>query len=280
MGQVEYVEVAGSEPAVLFFPGGHCTAAADCGWDLYTGGGHRLVSFSRPGYGRTTVGPLHAAEFVPAVAQCCTSLGITQIAAVVGVSFGGMQAIHAARALPIPVHGLVLHSCAPSSLPYPDTTAQTWGAPVAFGTWTQHWTWAAVALLIHSDSGLKRMLAPLSTQPVDDWWPTWSEQDKSRARALFQAMNSGAGFTLDLRQARADRAEYRRAMQQQVACPTLITASRHDRGVAFHHAQDLAATIPDATLRELPARSHLFWLGPEAQQARDAVTTFLASIVS
>jgi hypothetical protein len=57
-----------------------------------------------------------------------------------------------------------------------------------------------------------------------------------------------------------------------------VTASRHDGGVAFHHAQDLAATIPGAVLRELTTPSHLFWLGPEASQARDAVTGFLAGL--
>jgi pimeloyl-ACP methyl ester carboxylesterase len=277
-GPVEYVDIAGSGPAVLFFPGGHCTAASDCGWDLYTGSGRRLVSFSRPGYGRTRVGSLHAAEFVPAVAQCCAQLGIEQVAAVVGVSFGGMQAIHAACSLPMPVPGLVLHSCAPSSLRYPDTATQAWGAPLAFGPFTQRLTWAAIARSIRSEPGLKRMVATLSTCPVDDWWSTWSEDDQRQARALFLTMSSGTGFTLDLRQARDDRGPYRRAMQQQVGCPTLVTASRHDGGVVFHHAQDLAATISGALLRELTTPSHLFWLGPEASQARDAVTGFLAGV--
>src|SRR5262249_28406417 len=54
----------------------------------------------------------------------------------------------------------------------------------------------------------------------------------------------------------------RRTAQQRVTCPTLITASRHDRGVAWAHAEDLSATIPQAHLEELPAPSHLFWIGP------------------
>jgi pimeloyl-ACP methyl ester carboxylesterase len=265
---------------VIFFPGGHCSAASDCGWELYTGAGHRLVSFSRPGYGRTAVGPLHAAEFVPAVAQCCASLGIDRVAAAVGVSFGGLQAIHAARLLPMPVQSLILHSCAPSSLRYPDTAAEAWGAPVAFGPRTQRLTWAAVSRLVRTESGLRRMVATLSTRAVDEWWSTWSDDDKGAARALFQGMSSGTGFALDLRQARTDRSSYRRAMQQDVGCPTLVTASRLDGGVAFEHAQDLAATIPGATLHELPAPSHLFWLGPEAREARDAVATFLADVTS
>ena len=69
-------------------------------------------------------------------------------------------------------------------------------------------------------------------------------------------------------------------MQQEVGCPTLVTASRHDGGVAFEHAQDFAATIPGASLREVTAPSHLFWLGPEALDARNAVAGFLAGITS
>ena len=37
--------------------------------------GYRVVAFSRPGYGRTSVAPLMAAEFVPAVAEVCDDLG-------------------------------------------------------------------------------------------------------------------------------------------------------------------------------------------------------------
>jgi pimeloyl-ACP methyl ester carboxylesterase len=62
---------------------------------------------------------------------------------------------------------------------------------------------------------------------------------------------------------------------QLVACPTLITASRHDRGVAFAHAQDFAASIPGARLVELDSPTHLFWIGPHADAARRTVQDFL-----
>lgn len=68
-GPVETVHVPGPGPAVLFFPGGHCSAAAHCGWSLYTSLGFEVVSFSRPGYGRTHVGPLTAARCTPVVTE-------------------------------------------------------------------------------------------------------------------------------------------------------------------------------------------------------------------
>lgn len=53
--------------AVLVFPGGHSSAATPLGADLYTDLGYRVLTFSRPGYGRSRVGSRTAAEFVPAV---------------------------------------------------------------------------------------------------------------------------------------------------------------------------------------------------------------------
>ncbi|SFT94446.1 Alpha/beta hydrolase family protein [Actinopolyspora lacussalsi subsp. righensis] len=99
---------------------------------LYTELGYRVVAFSRPGYGRTAVGDLTAAEFVPAVAEACAGVGITAATATVGMSFGGLQAVHVASRLPHLAPRLVLHSCAPSSLPYPDGLAEHLVAPLAF----------------------------------------------------------------------------------------------------------------------------------------------------
>src|SRR5690625_8035622 len=97
LGPVEVALTAATGEVVLFFPGGHTTAATPLGTDLYTELGYRPLVFSRPGYGLTDVGELTAAEFVPAIAEVCESLGITSAAATVGLSFGGLQAVHVAR---------------------------------------------------------------------------------------------------------------------------------------------------------------------------------------
>ena len=67
LGDVEVRVTGGRRGTVLFFPGGHCAATVDCGWESYTRLGFRVVAFSRPGYGRTRLGDLTAARFVPAV---------------------------------------------------------------------------------------------------------------------------------------------------------------------------------------------------------------------
>lgn len=277
LGPVEVVYLPSDKPPVVFFPGGHCSAESDCGWRLYRDRGHGLLAFSRPGYGRTAVGRLNAGEFVPAVSDCCDLLGVSETAAVVGVSFGGLQAIQVAVTLPRLARRLVLHSCAPSTHPYPDSRAEALGGPVVFSPRLQRLTWHTVSRLVASDAGLRTMAAALSKQPIAEWWPTWSDDDKRRARELFTSMDSGSGFRYDLQQARADRAAHRRLLQSQVPCPTLVTASRLDGGVDFAHAEDFARTIPAATLVELACPSHLFWIGPERGQAQAAVDEFLES---
>ena len=275
LGVVEVMYLPGEKPPVLFFPGGHCSAASDCGWSLYTSLGYGVLSFSRPGYGNTKVGRLDAAEFVPAVDECCKHLGINQTAGAVGVSFGGMQALHAALSLSASVPRLVLHSCAPSTKAYPDTRLESFVGPLVFSPALQSVTWSTVSRLVTSDAGLRRMIDALSTMPVGDWWHSWSIEDKQQARQLFRTMRSGTGFVNDLQQARPDRASDRRSIQTRIRCRALVTGSRHDAGVMFAHAQDYAETIPHAALVELSAPCHLFWLGPTQTEALAAVSAFM-----
>jgi pimeloyl-ACP methyl ester carboxylesterase len=120
------------------------------------------------------------------------------------------------------------------------------------------------------------MVGALSKGPIGDWWHTWSEQDRIQARELFKTMGSGAGFVSDLRQGRSDRG-YRRLFQAKVSCPTLVTASRDDAGDAFAHAEDPAHTISTATLVELDAPSHLFWIGPAHASVPEALSAFITA---
>lgn len=274
-GPVEIVRVPGELPPVLFFPGGHCSAKADCGWNLYTESGHGLVSFSRPGYGRTRVGSLNAADFAPLVREVCEQLGIRVIAAAVGVSFGGMQAVHVANDQQDAVPRLILHSCAPSGLPYPDSRLEAIGGPVVFSPLLQGLTWALVRRLIRSDSGLRLVMGRLSRLPVENWWSELTAGDRDELRALFRSMASDAGFVNDLRQGRRAGASARRAAIGSVRCRTLVTGSPHDRGVSFAHARDFANAIPGADLVELDSPSHIFWIGPRRAPLVSVVRSFL-----
>lgn len=258
---MEILHLPGERSPVLFFPGGHCRATTDCGWSLYAGLGYGVVSFSRPGYGGTRVGRLSAAEFAPLVGEVCEHLGITTVAASVGVSFGGLQAVHVAAGQQPAVPRLILHSCAPSSLAYPDRRAEAVLGPVMFSPLLQRLVWGAIRGVVRTDAGLRTMMSQLSTRPVSQWWTQMSASDKDEVRDLFRSMSSDSGFTNDLRQGHARDADARRAVMSTVACPTLVTASRHDGGVSFAHAEDFARILPHADLVEVPSPSHLFWIG-------------------
>jgi pimeloyl-ACP methyl ester carboxylesterase len=119
------------------------------------------------------------------------------------------------------------------------------------------------------------MLAPLSTLPIQDWWARLSTKDRDEARMLFQSMRSDAGFVNDLRQGRSRFDRARRDALSTVGCPTLVTGSRHDGGVSFAHAENVAAAIPNAVLVELDSPSHLFWIGPGTGLLTSAVRSFI-----
>ncbi|MFK0009465.1 alpha/beta fold hydrolase [Paenarthrobacter sp. NPDC090520] len=274
-GPVEIVNVPGNQPYVLFFPGGHCSAVSDCGWSLYTDRGLGVLSFSRPGYGATDVGDLTAGEFAPLVREVCLGQGITN-PVVVGVSFGGLQAMAVAGDDGIEAQRLVLHSCAPSTLPYPDSRAETLMGPVVFSPWAEMLTWSLVRLMVRTDTGLGLMMAQLSRLPRRTLMGMLAPADKAEARRFFGTMRSDRGFTNDLRQAKPERSASRRALITGVRCPTLVTASHLDAGVAFEHARDLASRLPNATLVELDSPSHLLWIGPGKEKAAQAIRQFLS----
>jgi pimeloyl-ACP methyl ester carboxylesterase len=243
---------------------------------LYTELGHEVVAFSRPGYGGTRVDPLNAAEFTPLVRQVCEQLGISTIAATVGVSFGGLQAIHAATDAALGAQRLILHSCAPSALPYPDARAEAILGPVLFSRLLQGVVWELIHRLIRTDTGLRVMLSQLSNLAVSQWWPQMTAADRTEARALFRSMRSGSGFVADLRQGHPRDTAARRDTILKVRCPTLVTASRCDGGVSFAHGENFARSIPHSDLIEVAAPSHLFWIGPQRAQVMADIGSFMA----
>lgn len=265
---------------VLYFHGGHESAITAPASDLYVELGYRVVRVSRPGYGQTDVGSLRPSAFAPLVDEARAALGIDSFAAVIGTSFGGPQAIEYAGRYPARTNALILHSAGPSTLPYPDAAAQRILGPVMFHPLIERHIWRAIKLLLcrAPTLGLRLMMASLSTQPVSTWLPLLDEADRQAMRDVLARLRSGRGFVTDLAHAGKDHQQTRRTAQQRVTCPTLITASRHDRGVAWAHAEDLAATIPLAQLEELPAPSHLFWIGPPRTQLLTTTRDFLATL--
>lgn len=265
-----------AERHVLLFPGGHCSATTPLGQDVYEELGYRVVTVSRPGYGATGTDDLSAAQFIPAVADIAAELRITRFDAVVGVSFGGLQALHTAVSTDL-AERLVLHSCAPSRLVFPDTARDRAMARVVFNPRVERATWAATRAMVRTDRGLRVVMGELSTLPAGEWFDEWSADEREQARATLLSMRSGRGFVLDVRQGRGSALSERERTQRAVSVPTLVTASRTDGGAAFAHALDFEATITGSTLVETNAPSHFAWIGPSRRVLLESLRELLGS---
>ena len=277
-GQVEVVATGRDGGWVLYFHGGHESALTASAAQLYVALGYSVLAVSRPEYGATNVGPMSPMDFSGLVDSVRGHFGLQDFLAVVGTSFGGPQAVAYAGQFPSRARSLVLHSAAPSSRPFPDKTIERLLAPVIFHPRVERFTWKSVSWLMQKspELGLRMMMAPLSTRPTGAWLKELGSSERQEIRDLFCAMRSWSGFVIDVRHAGPDGTSVRRRAQEQVACPTLVTASRYDAGVAWEHAEDFLATIPNARLVEIPAASHLFWIGPTKSQMISTIRQFLA----
>ena len=211
------------------------------------------------------------AGFTDVVRALCAHLGITKLAAVVGIAGGGPSAVTMAARHPDLVERLILQS-AVGWVPWPQRHIRI-GAHLALAAGTERATWALLRVLLRvaPDLGLRLLLRALSTLPVRQVVAALRPQDRTTLLALYQHMRSGHGFLNDLRATPDVSADVRQ--------PTLIVATRHDRGVPFTHAEAFAATIPHATLVESVADSHLIWFGPDWPAIADQIQSFLTTDV-
>ena len=267
-GQVEYRLDRRDEAVVVVFHGGHVRAGLALGEEVFAAAGCTLLAPSRPGYGRTPLSTGSSVEgYTDVVRALCADLGITRVAAVVGVSGGGPTAATMAARHAGLVDRLILVS-AVGWLPYPDRRTRL-GAQVVFAARTEAVTWAGIHALARMapDVCLRLMMSRLSTRPVGEVVAALRAEDRELLLALFAQMRSGRGFLNDLRPtpdvtARIDQ-------------PTLVIATRTDGGVPFAQAQSLASTIRNAQLVESRAHTHFVWLGPDWPAIAERIRLFL-----
>jgi pimeloyl-ACP methyl ester carboxylesterase len=269
-GQVEYRLERRGETVVVVFHGGHVRAGLAVGEEVFATAGCTLLVPSRPGYGRTPLSTGRSVQgYTDVVRTLCAHLGIARVAAAVGVSGGGPTAATMAARHPGLVERLILIS-AVGWLPYPDRWTRL-GAHLGFAAVTERVTWAAVHGLgrVAPDAFLRLMLASLSTRPAGEVMAALRAEDRAMLLALFAQMRSGRGFLNDLRPTPDITA--------QIEQPTLVIATRTDRGVPFAHAQWFAKAIRHAELVNSHADSHLVWLGPDWPAIAERIRAFLAA---
>ncbi len=269
-GPVEYRWEQRGDATVVVFHGGHVRAGLAVGEDVFAEAGYTILAPSRPGYGRT---PLSTGTTVTGFADVtrtlCAHLGITKVAAVIGTSGGGPTAVAMAARHPHLVERLILQS-AVGPLPYPDRRTRL-GAKVMFAAPTEPATWGLMRVLLRHapDAALRLLLGSLSTLPARNVMANLRAEDRVALATLFSRMRSGRGFLNDLHTTPDVTAD--------VGQPTLVIATRHDRGVPFAHAQTLTTAIRHANLVESHADSHLIWLARDWPNIAETIRVFLTT---
>jgi pimeloyl-ACP methyl ester carboxylesterase len=269
-GPVEYRWEQCGDATVVVFHGGHVRAGLPVGEDVFAEAGYGILAPSRPGYGRTPLSTgTTVTGFADVTSALCAHLGITRVAAVIGTSGGGPTAAAMAARHPHLVERLILQS-AVGPLPYPDRRTRL-GAKIVFAAPIEPATWGLMrAFLRHApDSALRLLLGSLSTLPARSVLANLGAADRIALATLFSHMRSGRGFRNDLH----TTPDVTAGIDQ----PTLVIATRHDRGVPFAHAEALTAAIRHATLVESHADSHLIWLARDWPDIAEKIRVFLTT---
>ncbi len=226
---------AGTGPPVIFLHGLGGTRTA---WDPQLGGladRFRCIAWDMPGYGASA--PLAELTF-PAIADSLAGLLDTlelEVADLVGLSFGGMHALHTAIHHPRRVRSLVLADTSPA-FGLDGTTAQEWQA----------------ARLAPLDRGLA---------PVDF---AGDVLDAICARTLEQPVREQLVASFGRISAAGFRAAIEclvhhdvRGALPGIGCPALVIVGEADRETPPSYAESLTEGLPDSTLEVIEGAGHL-----------------------
>jgi pimeloyl-ACP methyl ester carboxylesterase len=233
-GPIAYRE-AGSGPPVLFL---HGLGGSRLAWEPQLealADDHRCIAWDMPGYGHSRpLDDLTFAAVADAVVDLLDRLGLDRVD-VIGLSFGGHHALHLALAHPARVRRLVL---ADTSASFGDD-----------GTDAEAWKRQRLDSL---DDGLTPAdMAPAVIDAITA--PGFDGLERTRTIAAFAGIPV-AGLrsavhclpTHDVRDRLGD-----------VSAPTLVIVGELDTETPVEYAETLAAGIPAAELRVIPAVGHL-----------------------
>ncbi|MGW8989058.1 alpha/beta fold hydrolase [Streptomyces zhihengii] len=269
---VEYRLDRRGPSVVVIFHGGHLRAGLRLGEDVYEDADCTVLVPSRPGYGAT---PLSAArspeEFADTTAELCGQLGITEVAACVGMSAGGPTAVAMAQRHPSLVRRLLLES-AVGPLPWPSRRTAVLARAV-FSPRMEAFTWWTTRSLLswRPTTGLRLLLRDLTTGSTETALADFDAERCAQLIELLGAMRSGEGFVNDLRHLRLPRSS-----ADGVEQPALVVASPHDGSVPFAHAEASMKALARAGLVTSGTASHFVWLGEDRPRMDQRIRAFLA----
>jgi pimeloyl-ACP methyl ester carboxylesterase len=270
-GPIEYT-LLGKGPLVLVCHGTSSNCFSIDVTKPLVDAGFRVLTASRPGYGRTplSVGRT-AAQAAEALIALLDSLAF-QTCSVIAISGGGPTGIALAAGFPQRVTCLVLAE----AISYPENRPNelAYKNQMTFYGPMHNVLWAMLGLMSRiSPRGMARQtLTIFSTHNPDDGLSKLSPADIDSICHFYQGRSSRQGALNDgMHTVGAD-------VLKLVHQPTLVIHSREDNSVPFAHAEWSLKYIPHAELCETGFTGHFFWIGPDFQRISQRMITFLQNI--
>jgi pimeloyl-ACP methyl ester carboxylesterase len=267
-GPIEYT-LLGKGPLVLVCHGTSSNCFSTDVTKPLVEAGFRVLTPSRPGYGRTplSVGRT-AAQAAEALIALLDSLAF-QICSVIAISGGGPTGIALAVGFPQRVTQLILAEAV--SQPENRPNEPNYKNQMAFYGPMHVVFWGMLGLIsrISPRSMARQSLVIVSTHDPDDGFSKLSTVDIEGICHFYQGRTSRQAALNDMTHTvGAD-------LLQSVRQPTLVIHSREDNSVPFAHAEWALKHIPQAELCEAGFAGHLFWIGPDYPRISQRMVAFL-----
>ena len=255
-GTVEFTSKGTGFP-ILFVHGGH----SSCNETLFHKGfdtkKFRLITPSRPGYGKTPLSNLVTAKDTAELfIALLDELNIKSVI-LVGISAGGLAAIELASNFPDRVEKLILISAVTKKwMSSEDIIYQK--AKKLFSPSIEKYSWGLFRFFY---SLFPRMMAKTMFKELSIFQPIDINKDEiAELHSMIRLQRSYDGFKNDLDQ------NIGQNVITEIISPTLILHSSNDNSVNIAHAKNAHSKIKKSTLKIYDNKwGHLLWLGQESR---------------
>lgn len=267
LGEIEFSSIGDGTP-VVFVHGGHSNCLETLGHKGFNLTKYRLITPSRPGYGKTPLADNHApGKAADLICKLLVHLSIEK-AIIYGISAGGLTAIEFAGKYPNKVDQLILASAV--SKKWLDPKDKTYKmAQIVFHPKIEGVTWAMVKFF----SGIfPRMIA-------NSFYPQFSKHPKHKLKKAdieelvlaLKKYSSKNGFLNDIDQTIKEESLKR------IKAPSLIIHSKNDNSVPYEHAVHSHKCISNSTIIGLENEwGHLFWIGQDSDESIKKIMGFIS----
>jgi pimeloyl-ACP methyl ester carboxylesterase len=259
----------GEGPVVLVCHGVSSNCFSTEGIKPLVEAGYKVLTPSRPGYGRT---PITAGKTAAQAAQSFIALldnmGI-QSCSVVAISGGGPTGIALAAGYPQRVTRFILLEAI--SQPESRQNEASYKSQMAFYGPMHNITWGMLGLMsrLSPRSMARQTLALFSTHDPNDALSKLTPADIDGISRFYRGKSSRQGALTDATHTVGCE------VLEKILQPTLVVHSREDKSVPFSHAEWSLKHIPQAELCESGCTGHFFWMGPNFTRISQKMIEFL-----